>query len=66
MKTKTLAMIEVKGFLPQILAFFSIRLLKLNNAYYPAVYVLLGVPPWRKLQTKDMWNKYSFEWSPRR
>lgn len=66
MKTKELAMKELRGFLPGLLALISIRLLKLNNSYYPATYVVMGVPPWRKLRSKDMWDKYSFEIEPRR
>jgi hypothetical protein len=61
MKLSELALEEINGVVAFIASLLFLRLVRMVSPQNRAVYVVLGVPPWRRLMTKDMYQKVAFQ-----
>lgn len=60
MKLSDLALSENTGVTAFLTSLVFMRLVTLQTPYYTKTHVVLGVPPWRRLKTSDIYNKLSF------
>jgi hypothetical protein len=57
MKLIQLALEEMTGLGAVLTSLAFVRLVKMVSPQNRAVYMVLGVPPWRQLTTSDVYNK---------